>query len=69
MKITDVCYRVSIKSYMNTIIGRFNGTKYFDVLSAKKMWRDLNSVAQVIYEWTEKRNLWTAGSTLKGDEE
>ena len=34
---TDVCYRVSIKSYVNTIIGRFNGTKYFDVISAKKM--------------------------------
>jgi len=74
MKITDVCYRVSIKSYMNTIPGRFNGTKNFDVISAIKMWRDLNFVAQIVYEWTEKIDLWTdrcgtSGSTLKGDEE
>jgi hypothetical protein len=37
MKITDVCYTVSIKLYMNTNIGRFNGKKNFDVISAKKM--------------------------------
>lgn len=33
----DVSYRVNIISCMNTIIGKFDGTKYFDVISAKKM--------------------------------
>lgn len=46
----------------------------FDVISAKKTFRDLHSVAQVMYEWTGKRDLGTdlygtSGSTLKGDED
>lgn len=53
---TDVCYRVSIKSYMNTIIGRFNGTKSFDVISAKKMWKYLSSVAQAYMNEPEKES-------------
>lgn len=47
-------YRVNVSLKLIAVVGRFNGTKNFDIISEKKAFRMINYLAYVINKQVEK---------------
>jgi hypothetical protein len=60
-------YRIDVNLKKATIVWRFNCTKYFDVVSKKKILGVVNGIAQVIIECIEKQR--PQGESLRNTRE